>query len=242
MRGKDPPATPAGKKTKTPRRTGAAGSEKIWIALGYFAAKTLAACALARDAAFLCTTPDFTALSIAETYSAAALLLAVASFAAIDVSSRLRNVFKRVLTPRLRSVRRTVLRAALIADLVLAMVCERLELAKDSNARRRVKGVFALVVAGARSGSIARRCNRRTARGTLSGSPASRCPRIPIAAGVLAGRSRGDSQCGAAVATPAVVDASFGGWKKSASATAAAEAAISGTMNRPLKSTTPFAV
>jgi hypothetical protein len=33
----------------------------------YFFSYTFAACALARDATFLCTTPDFTALSIAET-------------------------------------------------------------------------------------------------------------------------------------------------------------------------------
>ena len=109
----------------------------------YLAANTFAACALAREAAFLCTTPDFTALSIAETYSAAAFLLAAASFAVISVSSRFRNVFRRVLTPRLRSVRRTDLRAALIADFVLAMSIERLELGKNSNARPRVKG-FAL--------------------------------------------------------------------------------------------------
>src|SRR5687767_6299351 len=87
----------------------------------YFFAKTFAACVFARDAAFLWTTPDFTALSMAETYSDAAVLLASASFAAINVSSRLRKVFSRVLTPRLRSVSRTVLRAALIADFVLAM-------------------------------------------------------------------------------------------------------------------------
>lgn len=33
----------------------------------FFAANTLPACDFAREAAFLCTTPDFTALSIAET-------------------------------------------------------------------------------------------------------------------------------------------------------------------------------
>lgn len=33
----------------------------------YFANRCFAACAFAREAAFLCTTPDFTALSIAET-------------------------------------------------------------------------------------------------------------------------------------------------------------------------------
>src|SRR5688500_2895026 len=101
----------------------------------YFFANTFAACAFARDAAFLCTTPDFTALSMAETYSDAAVLLAASSFAAISASSRFRNVLSRVLTPRLRSVRRTVLRAALIADFVLAMSFERLELVKNSNAR-----------------------------------------------------------------------------------------------------------
>ena len=45
-----------------------------------------------------------------------------------------------VLTPRLRVVRRAALRAALIADLVLAMVVRKIELVKDSNASRRVKG------------------------------------------------------------------------------------------------------
>jgi hypothetical protein len=107
---------------------------------GYFFAKTLAACTLARDAAFLCTTPDLTALSMAETYSAAAVRVAASSLAAMSVSRRLRKVLSRVFTPRFRSVRRTVLRAALIADLVLAMMDERLELGKDSNAQRRVKG------------------------------------------------------------------------------------------------------
>ena len=42
------------------RRTGAGAED-------YFTAKALAAWALPRDAAFLWTTPDFTALSIAET-------------------------------------------------------------------------------------------------------------------------------------------------------------------------------
>ena len=34
--------------------------------VAYFAKTIFAVCALAREAAFLCTTPDFTALSIAE--------------------------------------------------------------------------------------------------------------------------------------------------------------------------------
>jgi hypothetical protein len=112
----------------------------------HFVAKILAACAFAREAALRWTTPDFTALSMAETYSAAAVFAAASFFAVIKVSSRLRNVLRRVLTPRLRSVRRTVLRAALIADFVLAMAIERLELGKNSNARTRVKGIVASAV------------------------------------------------------------------------------------------------
>src|SRR5688572_22135587 len=48
-------------------------------------------------------------------------------------------------------------------------------------------------------------------------------------------------QCGAAAA-PAVTAGVFGGWKNNASAMAAAEAVIRGTMNRSLKSVTPFTV
>ena len=44
------------------RRVNLQGSENY-----FFAANTLPACDFAREAAFLCTTPDFTALSIAET-------------------------------------------------------------------------------------------------------------------------------------------------------------------------------
>lgn len=62
------------------------------------------------------------ALSIAEAYSEAAALVDAVSLAVMAASSRFRNVLRRVLVPRLRSVKRTVLRAALIADLVLAMV------------------------------------------------------------------------------------------------------------------------
>lgn len=65
----------------------------------YFAATIFATCDLAREAAFLWTTPDFVALSIAETYSIAVVLLTAASFAAMAASSFLRNVFRRVLTP-----------------------------------------------------------------------------------------------------------------------------------------------
>src|SRR5262245_42702563 len=78
---------------------------------------------------------------MADAYSAAAVLLAASSLAAIKVSSRFRNVFKRVFTPRLRSVGRALLRAALIADLVFAMVDERLELGKNRNAVTLVKGI-----------------------------------------------------------------------------------------------------
>src|SRR5687768_433169 len=41
------------------------------------------------------------------------------------------------------------------------------------------------------------------------------------------------NQCGADVGPPAVAAVFFGGWKKIANATAAADAAINGTMNRP---------
>ena len=51
---------------KKPRLRGSQG-QKLQRTEPYFAANTFAACDFARDAAFLCTTPDFTALSIAET-------------------------------------------------------------------------------------------------------------------------------------------------------------------------------
>src|SRR5689334_16855185 len=88
----------------------------------YLVAKTFAACDFARAAALRWTTPDLTALSIAELYSEAAALLPSASLAEISASRRLRRVLRRVLTPWLRSWRRADLRAALMADFVLAMV------------------------------------------------------------------------------------------------------------------------
>src|SRR5690242_16828196 len=75
--------------------------------MAYYLAKTnFAACALAREAAFLCTTPDFTALSIAEVYSDAAAFVAAASPALAAVSSFLCRVLIRVFTPWLRAWRR----------------------------------------------------------------------------------------------------------------------------------------
>ncbi len=59
-------AHPARAKTKTPRPV-ARGVERVGAGRrAYFAKTYFAARALARLAAFLCTTPDFTALSIAE--------------------------------------------------------------------------------------------------------------------------------------------------------------------------------
>jgi hypothetical protein len=91
--------------------------------VGAYLAKTIfAECDFAREAAFLCTTPDLTARSIADVYAEAAAFAAAASPAFCAVSSFLWSVFNWVLTPLLRAVRRTVLRAALMADFVLAIV------------------------------------------------------------------------------------------------------------------------
>ena len=53
-------------KTKTPRPEARGVGKGTGRTAGYFANTNFAACALARLAAFLWTTPDFTALSIAE--------------------------------------------------------------------------------------------------------------------------------------------------------------------------------
>jgi hypothetical protein len=70
-------------------------------------------------------------------------VLAAAALPAVTAASNfLCSVLRRVLTVRLRAAKRRALRAALIADLVLAMAEMRSEPVKDSNARRRVKRVF----------------------------------------------------------------------------------------------------
>ena len=53
-------------KTKTPRPEGTRGRKGARRAPSYLAKEYLAARALAREAAFLWTTPDFTALSMAD--------------------------------------------------------------------------------------------------------------------------------------------------------------------------------
>ena len=53
-------------KNKNPAASGARDRKRARLRADYFAKTNLAARALAREAAFLCTTPDFTALSIAE--------------------------------------------------------------------------------------------------------------------------------------------------------------------------------
>jgi hypothetical protein len=64
-----PDAAPFRFRNKTPRGSLEPRGEDSFASfrVGYFANKYFAVCALARDAAFLCTTPDLTALSIAET-------------------------------------------------------------------------------------------------------------------------------------------------------------------------------
>jgi len=74
------------------------------------------------------------------------ILAAAVSPALTARSNFLCSVLRRVLTVRLRAAKRMALRAALIADLVLAMAKIRSEPVKDSNTRRRVKRVFPAVV------------------------------------------------------------------------------------------------
>ncbi len=102
------------------KQTGRSG--RVREVYACLASTYLATWALARLAALRCTTPDLIALSIAEAYFAPAALAVTISFATTAASNFLRKVLMAVLVPRFRVVRRAALRAAFIADLVLAMV------------------------------------------------------------------------------------------------------------------------
>ena len=105
------------------KQTGRSGrGSEVYACL---ASTYLATWALARLAALRCTTPDLIALSIAEAYFAPAALAVTISFATTAASNFLRKVLMAVLVPRFRVVRRAALRAAFIADLVLAMVVSK---------------------------------------------------------------------------------------------------------------------